>query len=66
MKTILIVEDEKDIAEMLFEEDYMLFLEANSRLEANGEKQAVSFKNVLGDLGISEADLEDVEEVDIE
>ena len=48
------------------EEDYLLFLEANSRLEANGEKPAVSFKNVLDDLGISDADLEDVEEVDIE
>ncbi|HIS81033.1 MAG TPA: type II toxin-antitoxin system Phd/YefM family antitoxin [Candidatus Scatomonas merdavium] len=48
------------------EEDYMLLIEANSRLEANGDKPAISFTNVLNDLGISEADLEHVEEVDIE
>ena len=48
------------------EEDYMLLLEANSRLEANGDKPTVPFTDVLHDLGISEADLEHVEEVEIE
>ena len=33
------------------EEDYMLLIEANSRLEANGDKPAISFTNVLNDLG---------------
>ena len=48
------------------EEDYMLLLEANSRLEANGDKPGISFTNVLNDLGISESDLDDAEEVAIE
>lgn len=48
------------------EEDYMLLLEANNRLEANGDKPAISFTNVLRDLGISEDDLNDVEDVEIE
>ena len=48
------------------EEDYMLLLEANGRLEANGDKQGISFTNVLNDLGISESDLDDAEEVAIE
>ena len=42
------------------EEDYMLLL------EANGDKPGVSFPNVLNDLGISESDLDDAEEVAIE
>ena len=29
------------------EEDYMLLLEANGRLEANGDKPGISFTNVL-------------------
>ena len=41
------------------EEDYML-------LEANGDKPGISFTNVLNDLGISESDLDDAEEVAIE
>ena len=48
------------------EEDYMLLLEANGRLEANGDKLGISFTNVLNDLGISESDLDDAEEVAIE
>lgn len=48
------------------EEDYMLLLEANSRLEASGEKQGISFENVLVHLGISEKELEEAEDVVIE
>ena len=48
------------------EEDYMLLLEANSRLEANGDKPGISFTKVLNDLGINESDLDDAEEVAIE
>ncbi|HJC09751.1 MAG TPA: type II toxin-antitoxin system Phd/YefM family antitoxin [Candidatus Blautia merdigallinarum] len=48
------------------EEDYMLLLEANGRLEANGDKPGISFTNVLNDLGISEFDLDDAEEVAVE
>lgn len=48
------------------EEDYMLLLEANSRLEASGEKQSISFENVLVHLGISEKELEEAEDVVIE
>ena len=42
------------------EEDYMLLL------EANGDKPGISFTNVLNDLGISESDIDDAEEVVIE
>ena len=48
------------------EEDYMLLLEANSRLDENGDKPGISFKNVLADLDIDEDELADVEAVEIE
>lgn len=48
------------------EEDYMLLLEANSRLESNGQKATVPWKTVLEGLGVSEEDLEKAEDVEIE
>ena len=48
------------------EEDYMLLLEANSRLDENGDKPDIPFKNVLADLDIDEDELADVEAVEIE
>lgn len=48
------------------EEDYFLLLEANKRLEENGNKKAVSFGAVMDDLGIQEEELLDTEDVNIE
>ena len=46
------------------EEDYFLLLEANKRMEDNGN--TISFDSVMSGLGISEDELLDTEEVDIE
>ena len=48
------------------EEDYFLLLEANKRIEENGDKQTVSFDSVMRNLGISEQELLDTEDIDIE
>ena len=44
----------------------MLLLEATNRLEENGTKPAVPMESVMADLGISEKELEEAEEVQIE
>lgn len=51
------------------EEDYFLLLEANKRLDDNGNKESVSYDSVMKHLGISEAELleaEDAESNDME
>ena len=48
------------------EEDYFLLLEANKRIEDNGNKKTISFDSVIKNLGIGEDELLDTEEVDIE
>ena len=48
------------------EEDYMLFLEANRRLERNENSAAIPMEKVLADLGISETELADIQDVEIE
>lgn len=48
------------------EEDYLLLLEANKRMEENGNNKTVSFDSVMNDLGISEDELLETEDVDIE
>lgn len=48
------------------EEDYYLLLEANKRMEDNGNNKTVSFDSVMSNLGISENELLDTEDVDIE
>lgn len=45
------------------EENYMLLLEATGRLEANGDKPGISMEAVMADLGISEEELEGMEDV---
>ena len=47
------------------EEDYFLLLEANKRIE-DGNNQTISFDSVMNNLGISEDELLDTEDVDIE
>ena len=51
---------------MQIEEDYFLLLEANKRMEANGNNKTISFDSVMSDLGISEDELLDAEDIDIE
>ena len=48
------------------EEDYFLLLEANRRMEDNGNNKTLSFDSVMSDLGISEDELLDTEDVDVE
>lgn len=60
---ILSPEEYARLAEI--EEDYMLLLEANRRLEENNGKPTLSFQSVLEELGLTEADLEKTEDVQI-
>lgn len=48
------------------EEDYYLLLEANKRMEDTRNNKTVSFDSVMSNLGISEDELLDTEDVDIE
>ena len=48
------------------EEDYFLLLEANRRIEENGDKKTVSLDSVMDHLGISKVELLDAEDADIE
>lgn len=61
---ILSPEEYKRLTEI--EEDYYLLLEANKRMEENGDTKTVSFDYVRKDLGISEDELLDAEDVVIE
>ena len=48
------------------EEDYLLLIEANRRMEISEDRPTVSMKNVMNDLGISEEELEGSGDVVIE
>lgn len=48
------------------EENYFLLLEANNRIEDNGNNKTISFDSVMNNLGISEDELLETEDVDIE
>lgn len=48
------------------EEDYFLLLEANKHIEENGDNKTISFDSVMDNLGISENELLDSEDADIE
>ena len=48
------------------EEDYFLLLEANKRMEDNRNNKTISFDSVMSNLGISEDEILDTEDVDIE
>lgn len=48
------------------EEDYFLLLEANKRMEDNGNNKTISMDSVMSNLGVSEEELLDTEDVDIE
>ena len=46
------------------EEDYFLLLEANRRIEENGDKKTVSLDSVMDHLGISKEELLDAEDAE--
>ena len=48
------------------EEDYYLLLEANGRIEENGDNKTVSLDSVMNHLGINKEELLEAEDVDIE
>jgi len=48
------------------EEDYFLLLEASKRMEEHGDNKTISFDSVMSHLGISEDELVNMEDVDIE
>lgn len=48
------------------EEDYFLLLEASKRMEENSNHKTISFDSVMYNLGISEDELFDEEDIDIE
>ncbi len=48
------------------EEDYYLLLEATKRMEDNGNNNTISFDSVMSNLGISEDEILNTEDVDIE
>ena len=48
------------------EEDYFLLLEANKRMVVIGIYKSISFDSVMSDLGISEDELLDTEDVDVQ
>ncbi len=61
---ILSPEEYARLAEI--EEDYILLLEASKRLEENHGKPTHSFDSVMADLGISETELEETEDIQIQ
>lgn len=61
---ILSPEEYKRLTEI--EEDYFLLLEANKRMEDGKNNKTVSFDTVMNNLGISEAELLEAEDIDIE
>lgn len=48
------------------EENYYLLLEANRRIEENGDNKTISIDRVMKDLNISDEELADTGDVDIE
>ena len=62
----IILSPEEYIRLTEIEEDYFLLLEANKRIEENGDNKTISMDSVMNNLGISQEELMDVEDVDIE
>lgn len=61
---ILAPEEYARLAEI--EENYMLLLEATKRLAANDGKAAISEADVMKHFGLTDADLDEVEDLEIE
>lgn len=61
---ILSPEEYTRLAEI--EEDYLLLIEANERLANSKNKSTLAFDDVMNELGITEKDLLDAEDVAIE
>ena len=61
---ILSPEEYERLAEI--EENYLLLMEASERLKKNEGKNSIHFADVLSSLGITEQELNDTEDIDIE
>lgn len=61
--TDLLPEEYTRLTEM--EEDHYLLLEADRRMEENGNNATVSLDSVMGHLGISQEELSEAEDVNI-
>lgn len=48
------------------EENYLLLMEASERLRKNGKKNTIPFTDVLANLGITEQEFNETEDVEIE
>ena len=62
----IILSPEEYIRLTEIEEDYLLLLEANKLMEDNRNNKTISFDSVMDNLGISEDELSDMEDVVIE
>jgi len=61
---ILSPEEYERLAEI--EENYLLLMEASERLKKNEGKNSIPFADVLSNLGITEQELNETEDIDIE
>ena len=59
------MKDKKELYKRLTEseEDYIFLLEAYKRLKENGDKKPISFDSLMNDLGITEEELSNMEDV---
>ena len=57
----IILSPEEYIRLTEIEEDYFLLLEANKRMEDNRNNKTISFDSIMSNLGISEDELSDME-----
>ena len=59
------MKDKKELYKRLTEneEDYILLLEAYKRLKENGDKKTISIDLLMNDLGITEEELSNMEDV---
>lgn len=48
------------------EENYTLLMEANARLEANADRPTISLNEVLNKIGITETEVDEMEDVEID
>ena len=62
----VILSPEEDTKLTEIEEDYFLLLEANKRKEENKDTKTLSFNSIISNLRISENELLETEDLDIE
>ena len=67
-KELIVLKNNQPSAVILSPEEYtrLTVIEANKRIEDNGNKKTVSMDYVMRNLGIDEKELENAEDIDIE